>query len=229
MRSQTSATSRSPCPPTPPPAPSHSPSPLSEASALSPKKACVPSECSESAASVTADRAGLHICRKKSAPSAIGETIDTEPMYTLETHPFYAAAVGGEPSAQYNLAVALFNGDAIDKNVKESMQWLFSAAKLGHFMALHSVGLLYLNSGAFENALFCMNASASKGYAPSMFQLGMMYLQGKGVEKNQERALLLFKMAVKHGDAAAMGQLADLMPDAPLAHRLALLRSATRA
>jgi TPR repeat protein len=55
-------------------------------------------------------------------------------------------------------------------------------------------------SGKLAQAAYRFKCSAEAGYAPAQFYLGLMYLQGLGVKKNDENAFELFEDAAEQGN-----------------------------
>lgn len=51
----------------------------------------------------------------------------------------------------------------------------------------------------FEEAFYYYKKAADMGFSPAQHQLGLLYLRGKGVEKNLAEALKLFHLAAKQG------------------------------
>ncbi len=94
------------------------------------------------------------------------------------------------------------------------------AASLGKVIAFHALGIAYDEMKAsttaemeknLEKALFWLQLGAAMDYPPSLFALGLMYLKGRGVERNKERAMSWFKRAADKGDKLAQNNLGSLL------------------
>lgn len=68
-------------------------------------------------------------------------------------------------------------------------------AKLKVLDDLYQKGMIYFKNNDYSKALSYFEEAASNQHAKSVQMIGMMYLQGKGLEKNQEKALIYFKRA----------------------------------
>lgn len=60
-------------------------------------------------------------------------------------------------------------------------------------------GLAAFESGNYEMAYRQLNPLAERGVAMAQNTIGRMYLQGQGVPKNSDKALILFRSAAKQG------------------------------
>lgn len=68
-------------------------------------------------------------------------------------------------------------------------------AKLKILDDLYQKGMIYFKNNDYPNALSYFEKAASQEDAKSAQMIGIMYLQGKGVENNQDKALIYFKRA----------------------------------
>ena len=68
-------------------------------------------------------------------------------------------------------------------------------------------GLAAFNTGNFSQAFTLWKPLAEAGDAKARYNLGLMFQQGLGVEKDPQQARLLFAAAAKQGDADAQYQL----------------------
>ena len=63
-----------------------------------------------------------------------------------------------------------------------------------------------------KDAVKWFKRSASKGFIPAFFALGLCYYFGNGVRKNKKEALKFFKRAAKYGYAEAVCMIGDPFP-----------------
>ncbi|GAA5001724.1 tetratricopeptide repeat protein [Acinetobacter puyangensis] len=120
-----------------------------------------------------------------------------------------------------------------------AQQWMLKAAQLGHVDASYRVGISLLaqaeqqNDPALEEkivhqALQFIAQAAQAGFAPAQFSLGQCWLQGIGVEKNQQEGLGWIERAAQQGHVDAMFTLALNLP-VDHAQHLPLLQAAAQA
>ncbi|MBQ5816198.1 MAG: sel1 repeat family protein [Oscillospiraceae bacterium] len=74
--------------------------------------------------------------------------------------------------------------------------------------ALNFAGWCYNKNGRFEDAAELYQKAAKKGYTSAESNLGTLYLLGRGVEKNPEKAFQLFQSAADKGNTGAEYRLA---------------------
>lgn len=65
----------------------------------------------------------------------------------------------------------------------------------GDPVATYRAGNLLVQKGEYENAFKYFSFAAQKGYAPAQYNLGVMYRNGHGVERNYEKAFEWFEKA----------------------------------
>jgi hypothetical protein len=108
-------------------------------------------------------------------------------------------AEGGNPQAQYRLAVQHQAGLGVVQNPQLAYHWMREAAEQGHDLALHGLGIMYLYGECVEKnaqqAAQWLQRAADLGLEGSMAALANMYEQGLGVEKNAEKAKALYAAA----------------------------------
>jgi len=134
---------------------------------------------------------------------------------------FRRAADAGEPGAQYNLGDMYLQGVGVQEDPTEAERWYslafegyLQAAEAGDPNAQYRVGfMLEFGAGVTKD----LGASASwfeKGSAQShpasQRELGMFYLQGKGVAQDRTKAENLLILAARAGDVTAQEQLTKM-------------------
>lgn len=103
------------------------------------------------------------------------------------------AAEGGDAKVQFNLAERYANGQGVRFNPREAEKWYRSAAMQGDPDMQFFVGRLYRDPGDLvvqnrEEAMAWFNRAAEKGHAASKASLGMMYLNGEGIQIDMVQA-----------------------------------------
>ena len=88
------------------------------------------------------------------------------------------------------LGVKYLYGDGVEKN--------FNKAE-----ALYYLGSIYIKEKDFNKALKYLQKSSDQGHPKASFNLGLMYLQGIGVEKDLNKAREYFGKASALGDPKA--------------------------
>jgi TPR repeat protein len=108
-------------------------------------------------------------------------------------------AEGGDPEAQYRLAVQYQAGLGCVQNPLQAYHWMREAAEQGHGLALHGLGIMYLYGECVEKdpreAAVWLERAADQGLAGSMAALAGMYAQGLGVERDAAKAKALYAAA----------------------------------
>jgi len=122
---------------------------------------------------------------------------------------FYAIAKEGDPKAQYNVGLIYANGKGVNKDSYQAMEWYKKAAEQGNVAAQYNLAKLISqrpdkdDPRAQEQIRYWYEKAADGGQKEAMNELALLYLKGKGVEKNEFKAFDLFKKAALMGDAAA--------------------------
>ena len=144
----------------------------------------------------------LNRLRDRPSPISLAEFKEMRPQIT--------------DAAQLDILSAMM---LIADNVREyepatAFNWYSTAAAKGHAPALTQLGLMLSNGAGTDKpdlvkAAQSFQAAADKGDVPGKFALGECHLFGKGVVKNEVRAVELLLEAVAGGDARAMDRLGD--------------------
>ena len=102
------------------------------------------------------------------------------------------------------------SGIGVVPDITQAEYWYRQAASGGSNLALYYLGHLYLDNKQYGKAEEVFSAGAELEYSPTIFCLGQMYLDGSGVPKDSNKALLLFKKAAGRGHVFAMRSLAAM-------------------
>lgn len=121
---------------------------------------------------------------------------------------FSRAAELGDVFAQNQIGVMLLNGEGTEKDPAKAFE-LVTKAEFSTSDAHYGLGTMYLDGvpGVVEKdvprALTMFRAVAAGGYPKAQYQLGLMYLEGTNVRKNQRTAIRYFRKAAEQGHEAA--------------------------
>lgn len=122
---------------------------------------------------------------------------------------FYVLAKEGDPKAQFNVGLIYANGKGVKKDSYQAMEWYKKAAEQGDTAAQYNLAKLIAqrpdseDPRALERIRYWYEKAAESGRKEALNDLALLYLKGKGVEKNEVRAFELFRKAARMGDAAA--------------------------
>lgn len=110
----------------------------------------------------------------------------------------------GDASAQFWLGAAYESGRGIKRDLAEAIKWLGKSAKQGNPDAQFLLGQMYENAEGFSQnyvraaewyRIACEDRPDRGGTGQGCNQLGLLYLEGKGVERNLVEAYKYFKIA----------------------------------
>lgn len=89
---------------------------------------------------------------------------------------------------------------------------LLRKARQGDSDAQWAAAATYLRLGEIEAALPLLASAASAGNVSALSQLGALHEEGRGVDKNPEKAVDWYRKAADQGDPGSMAGLARLLP-----------------
>lgn len=129
---------------------------------------------------------------------------------------YQLAAEQGNVESQLRLAGLNLRGEmpgADGPDMEEARRWLSMAASEGDADAQVTLGMLLLETGAPEDAqraaeLF--ESAANQGLVVAQNNLGSLYENGNGVERNPEKAFAWYEKAAEQGDQYAQNNLGAL-------------------
>lgn len=108
-------------------------------------------------------------------------------------------ADGGDPQAQYRMAIMAQNGLGMHENRLLAFTYMKSAAEVGLDIAQHGLGFMYMEGECTdkdpEKAAHWFRKAAEQGLAGSQTTLAMMYEEGRGVEKDLDEANKWYRLA----------------------------------
>ena len=135
--------------------------------------------------------------------------------YIKALNTFYALAKEDDAKAQYNVGLLYANGLGVQKDLVEAQQWYERAAKQGNGAAQYNLAQIYHLEGrkdihAYEKAKYWYEKAIEAGINEAYNNLGALYLEGLGLEKNEQKAFELCKIGSEKGDNAAKVNMAVL-------------------
>jgi len=143
----------------------------------------------------------------------IGTSVDKGKGFDL----ILRAAEREHPSAQNYVAVLYLEGDYVEKNPRVALRWLNKAVVNGDAKALYNVSEL-IDEGVhlakdFDKSLDCLKRSADLNCPEANMKLGLMYLDGKGIEQDVGVGIGYLERATALGDKDAPEELGDYYGD----------------
>jgi TPR repeat protein len=130
------------------------------------------------------------------------------------------AAEQGSIDACFALYRCYQNGTGVGADLVEARRWLEKAAVAGNARAQTELGYSYGHPGLADgpdkllrvslfDAARWYRRAADQNYAPALRYLGACYMNGKGVEQDEERGLELIRSAADQGDKRALRELVN--------------------
>lgn len=103
----------------------------------------------------------------------------------------------------------VYNPDSITFSNK-SVEQLEVEAEGGVVESQHELGVHYYNSGDPVTARIWFQKAAEQGFARSQNELGLLYVDGEGVDGDRQQAAMWFEKAAVQGHAGAMNNLGSI-------------------
>ena len=119
------------------------------------------------------------------------------------------AAEKDSPLGMYVYGYCLTNGFGVEKDVAGGIKLLEKAAKKNNRNAMTALGDHYYESRDYVNARVWYErmAAADSTHSHSMYRLGILYRNGRGVKVDYAKAMSWFRKSAEKGDGLAMGLL----------------------
>ena len=115
------------------------------------------------------------------------------------------SAKEGYDWGMYNLACCYRDGEGVREDQKQAIAWFQKAYELHGDAAgdaANRIGMIYDGQKNYVKEVEWFKKSAEEGYDWGMYNLGMCYRNGEGVQEDQEQAIAWFQKAYElHGDA----------------------------
>ncbi len=127
--------------------------------------------------------------------------------YSDSIQSYIKAAENGNTEVQFQLALALANGNGVDRDFNEALRWLEKAARSDHAAARYNLGLglLFGPDPAPRDAGKWIKSAADQDYKPAYRVLGWMYTTGTGFKRNAKQAVVWSVKGTKWGKPRGSG------------------------
>ena len=130
-----------------------------------------------------------------------------------------AAANEGNTEAMLVYGMRLMQGEGVDANTTEGLEWINKAADAGDTQAWYVLGVIYANEMGveldFAKAIEYWRKGAEAGDADCQTSMGMLYEAGEkipsGVEADGAEAAKWYKMAAEQDHTGAIWHLAKIL------------------
>lgn len=113
------------------------------------------------------------------------------------------AKLGDAPSS-YLAGESFLLGKGVTKDVAKGIAHLEKAAASDEPHALDRLGDHYYKEKNYPKAVAAFEKARSLGWVPALANLGVIYVNGAGVPKDEKKAASLFKEGAEKGDKMAM-------------------------
>lgn len=142
---------------------------------------------------------------------------------------FYKAATNGNPIAQCEVGKAYEYGKGVDQDLSIAIEWYTKSATQGYADAQYCMGLYFYNRAEssdyervenYKAAIDWFQKASHQNDAESKYYLGKCYSEGKGVLKNIDVAIKLYKAAAEQGVTQAEIELLCFQEDLELKNRI---------
>lgn len=111
---------------------------------------------------------------------------------TLAASWFLKAAEGGNAFAQVTIGGFYANGTGVKINKSKAIHWYKKAIEAGDKSVAYQLAMLYKKEKDYKSALKWFRISVEDNYEDARYNLGEMYLNGHGVQKNIMIAYALY-------------------------------------
>ena len=125
-----------------------------------------------------------------------------------------AAAQAEDVTAMFNLGIVFEKGLGTRRNMDEAALWFWHAAERGDSGARVKLGSLFLKGEGFSPgspAVEAIEASARRGDPYSQSFFARLFLDGVGVDPDDQEAERWFRRAADQGEAGAVFHLGEMM------------------
>jgi uncharacterized protein len=137
------------------------------------------------------------------------------PQDPVKAAEWYRRAAGhGDARALAALGLMALDGRGMQKNPQQGKAWLEQAAAKGEPVAAYNIALLLLSSGAGDDlrrAVELLRTAARAEIGDAQHALGVLYLRGRGVERDSVEAARWLRNAAENGNTPAEVEYAILL------------------
>lgn len=126
---------------------------------------------------------------------------------TAEIEDIRTKATAGNVASMYALGLAYADGDGVEQDYRQAMQWYLKAANLGDRDAMNNIGALYSSGHGvainYREALKWYRKSAALGNRTAMNNIGFAYDVGHGVAIDDVEAVRWYRKSAEAGNPDA--------------------------
>ena len=133
-----------------------------------------------------------------------------EQSYEKAAELYQKAADQENGEACFRLYELYGKGLGVEVSEEKAEAYLKQAFNLGNPEALVLCGTALYTAQSYEQAVQLFQLAADQGNGKGCFFLGLMYLQGQGVEQSNEQGLSYVKQAAEMGDDQALYFIGDM-------------------
>ncbi|KAK8842043.1 hypothetical protein M9Y10_026261 [Tritrichomonas musculus] len=139
-----------------------------------------------------------------------------KPDYYKVIHYLKKAADLNNVLAMSELGSLYLVGHGVEKDVEKANYYLELAAKQGDLNAINSLGSMYLNRQDYDKAKECYELLAQKKDPRGFTCLGIIYINGFGVEEDIAMAKYYFELAAQQNDPNGLYNLGSIYLNVPV-------------
>ena len=123
---------------------------------------------------------------------------------------FKALADEGSLQSMLYLGIAYRDGQGVKIDEEKASEYFDRANDLGLAIAGYYLGLLYFDQKKYRRSFETLSDWEDGNYAPTLCRLAYLYQKGYGVEKQFDKARLLFERSSNMGNIWAKRKLAEM-------------------
>ncbi|WAW09860.1 sel1 repeat family protein [Oxalobacter vibrioformis] len=154
-----------------------------------------------------AARQGLAAARERLAALGVGNPAFSADYDKSSFAAVLAAAEGGNPAAQLQMANMLLDGDGIEPDKDKAVKWVNQSVAQGYAPAMHVLSMMYMTGEGVakdeEEALKWMRKAADAGSDAAQFNQGLYFQNLSGDRASYMRARFWYTKSAEQGNPAA--------------------------
>ena len=158
-------------------------------------------------------------------------TVDTAVNLPEALKYLTAAAIQGQPVAQYRLGTLYERGQGVPADGAKAAHWYQMAANQGNRKAMHNLAVAYASGATgkknMAEAARWFAKAAALGLSDSQFNLAVLYERGDGVPQSLLDAYKWYSIAAASGDAESKARVGVLQSQLSDSDRAAAQKAAT--
>ena len=129
-----------------------------------------------------------------------GKGVEKDPVMAAKL--FKEAADFGHPESIFIYAGKLLEGDGVEKNIQEAAMYYKKSADLGEPISMYNYACIKQEIGGLENyriAVEYYEKAIKNNFLKAKYNLGIMYEYGLSVERDEKKAMRLYREAAEAG------------------------------